>query len=1079
MSPTYRVLLSKRFLPFFTVLLGGAYSDNFFRNALVFLVTFRITEVAGFNTGSLVAASAGIFILPFFLFSATGGILADRLPRHRLVHAIKLAEIALMALAWVGFATDSMAVLFTVLFLTGIQSALFGPIKYAILPNLLPSDALLRGNAWVAAGTFAVILLGSLSSGLMMAEEESARWVPVVLLTVATIGFVASLLVPPQERACPDLRMSWNFPLDTVRVLRTGLSQPNLVWVILSITWFWMLGTGTLIQLPVYAREILGGDEYALTGLLALFTLGIGVGALLRPRMGGTHHYQGPPAALVIGVSCLFLALQSPFEGAERSVMVLLADGTVLGQLLVLFALSCAGGFYVVPLYTRLQRGSDNAGRARIIACTNILNALAMTLISIVGILVHGSPDGISILWLILAASAVVTALLQSRMGGGMLRLLLWPFISFRTVSHPAARAVIVTRTGQVRAAVALAAAVRGPVEIHADPALAKQPGMRLLARVLPVRETSFDAPLTADPARSLILLPAPGPEGEQQRMALLARALDAERPLAVAHVGRRTTSLRPPVHLETVDDRPHDAHGLYDRLAELEYRCHLSDRTLLASLHHSARRLGRSRTVLEDAQDSYDYRRLLRGSYALASLFGRVLPKSERTVGVLLPNVFATPVTFFALQAARRLPAMLNYTAGPASVRSACRTSGVRHIITSRRFIEQAKLEGLARELEQDATLLWLEDLRDEIRLADKLSALVRPLLPMRAQDPNEPAVVLFTSGSEGTPKGVVLSHRNLQRNRAQVCAVLDFYPDDRVLLCLPLFHSFGLGIGLMLSLVLGLRCTLEPSPLRFREIPQQIEDLGITVFFSTNTFLGGYAPHASAEQVRSLRLVIAGAERLQPATRRLWHERLGVSVLQGYGMTEAAPAVSVNTRSCARADTTGRLLPDMEARLETIADDPQPGRGKLLLRGPNIMLGYWKADRPCVLVPPEDGWYDTGDIAEFDEGFLVLHGRVRRFAKIGGEMVSLEQVGQAVTEMWPEHRHLVCAVADERRGERLVLLTEHPQPDARELATGLALRGLPELACPKRILALEQLPLLGSGKPDLSAAQKCAEKA
>ena len=276
-----RLLLTRRFAPFFAVLLTGAYNDNVLRNALAVLVTYQIASYAGLDSGALVAAAAGVFILPFFLFSATGGALADRYPRHRLVRAVKLAEMLLMALAWLGFAWNSLGLLFAVLFLTGLQSALFGPVKYAILPNLLERGELLGGNAWVAAGTFAAILAGTLTGTLLMAAPDARAWVPGVLLASAGFGYACSRFVPAQAPGHPDLEVSWNPLRETARILRQGLAEPGLPGVMLAISWFWMIGAGVLVQLPVYMRDTLAGNEQALGGVLAVFTIGVALGALL------------------------------------------------------------------------------------------------------------------------------------------------------------------------------------------------------------------------------------------------------------------------------------------------------------------------------------------------------------------------------------------------------------------------------------------------------------------------------------------------------------------------------------------------------------------------------------------------------------------------------------------------------------------------------------------------------------------------------------------------------------------------------------------------------------------------------
>ena len=1092
-----RLLLTRRFAPFFAVLLTGAYNDNVLRNALVVLVTYQVARYAGLDSGALVAAAAGIFILPFFLFSATGGALADRYPRHRLVRAVKLAEMLLMALAWLGFAWNSLGLLFAVLFLTGLQSALFGPVKYAILPNLLGREELLGGNAWVAAGTFAAILAGTLTGTLLMAAPDTGAWVPGVLLASAGFGYACSRFVPAQAPGRPGLALSWNPLRETARILRQGLAEPGLPGVMLAISWFWMIGAGVLVQLPVYMRDTLAGNEQALGGVLAVFTIGVALGALLcgalaRGRDAGRH---GPAAAALIGAACLLLALEPALPGPARGFGALLADPQARQSLGLLLLLAVAGGYYIVPLYTRLQRSAEDRRRARAIACTNILNALAMVLVSVLAMLLHGRAGAVAELWGVLAGSAFLAAALQYRADGGrLLALALAPLLRVTVaVEAPVARgALVLVRRGSARAAWALAACVPGRVEICAPAALARSPALLLLARWTPVRGYDPDDPARAwpprppDSRRATVLLPPPGPAGEAKLLEVLREAERApERPLALAHVTGAEPSpqrfrARLAVVLEGIppEQRPADVYALLDRLGALEYRVRCRERTVLESLHAAAGRYGGRRAILDDGERTLSYRGLLTGVYAVAGLLRRALPAEREPVGVLLPNVTATPVTFFALHALGRTPVMLNYSAGEASMLSACRTARLRHVVTSRRFIAKAGLEPLAAALEEVCTVLWLEDLRAQLSAGLKLGALLRAHRRPPPGDPEEAAVVLFTSGSEGEPKGVVLSHRNLQRNHAQVQAVLDFWPGDRVLLCLPLFHSFALGVGLLLPLSLGLRCSMYPNPLHYKEIPERIAALGITVFFSSDTFLNGYARTASRAQFASLRLTVAGAEKLKSATRELWRERFGVEVQQGYGVTETSPAVSVNTPACARPGSVGRLMPAIEARLEPLPGEPAAGRGRLLLRGPNVMTGYWRPDNPRVLAPPPDGWHDTGDVAEFDaDGFLTLHGRAKRFAKIGGEMVSLAQVEQQVAEVWPEHRHVVCAVAHESRGEQLVLLTEHPEPDAAALRAALRQRGVADLARPRHVRAVAELPLLGTGKPDLRRAQELAE--
>jgi acyl-[acyl-carrier-protein]-phospholipid O-acyltransferase/long-chain-fatty-acid--[acyl-carrier-protein] ligase len=471
-------------------------------------------------------------------------------------------------------------------------------------------------------------------------------------------------------------------------------------------------------------------------------------------------------------------------------------------------------------------------------------------------------------------------------------------------------------------------------------------------------------------------------------------------------------------------------------------------------------------------------YRGVITASYALGAAIATRTHAGER-VGVLLPTSRGALVTFFALQAIRRVPAMLNFSTGAAAVRAACDAAEISLVLTSRRFVERAKLEPLMSALEANRTVVYLEDVRREITAMPRIRAAVRSVFarPQRsAARADEPAVVLFTSGSEGTPKGVVLSHRNLLANRYQLASVIDVSPTDVVLNALPVFHSFGLTGGLLLPLLNGARTFLYPSPLHYRVVPELAYGINATILFGTDTFLAGYARVADNYDFYSVRYVFAGAERVKPETRRVWFERFGLRILEGYGATETAPGIAVNTPMHFKAGTVGRLLPGIEHRLE-----PVPGidtGGRLFVRGPNVMLGYLRAEKPGVIDPPPDRWYDTGDIVEFDaEGFVTIRGRAKRFAKIAGEMVPLGAVEDFVATVWPEASHAVVAVPDSKRGEQLVLVTNCELASRAALGTAARSAGLPEIFVPRTIAHVPHVPLLATGKIDYVGAARVAE--
>jgi acyl-[acyl-carrier-protein]-phospholipid O-acyltransferase/long-chain-fatty-acid--[acyl-carrier-protein] ligase len=516
----------------------------------------------------------------------------------------------------------------------------------------------------------------------------------------------------------------------------------------------------------------------------------------------------------------------------------------------------------------------------------------------------------------------------------------------------------------------------------------------------------------------------------------------------------------------------------LRDQMVQSMFAAARIDTTLFDALLDAREQHGGGHFIADDLEmRPLSYRALVTGSFALGSVLARTTRTGER-VGVLLPTSRAALVTFFALQAEGRVPAMLNFSTGAASAIAACRGAEISRIITARLFIEKAKLQPLVAALEPHAAIVYLEDIRKEIGTFAKLGALARTLAarprhrPERAADP---AVVLFTSGSEGTPKGVVLSHRNLLANRHQLSSVIDISPKDLVLNALPVFHSFGLTGGLLMPLLAGVRTFLYPSPLHYRTVPELAYGTNATILFGTDTFLAGYARVADNYDFYSVRYVFAGAERVKPETRRVWFEKFGIRILEGYGATETAPALAVNTPMAFKAGTVGRLLPGIDHRLEQVPGIE--GGGRLFVHGPNVMLGYLRAEKPGVLEPPAAGWYDTGDIVEIDaDGFVTIKGRAKRFAKVAGEMVPLGAVEDLAATVWPANQHAVVALPDPKRGEQLVLVTDCADANRATLAASARAAGLPEIFVPRTIVPVAKVPVLGTGKVDYVSASQLA---
>lgn len=507
---------------------------------------------------------------------------------------------------------------------------------------------------------------------------------------------------------------------------------------------------------------------------------------------------------------------------------------------------------------------------------------------------------------------------------------------------------------------------------------------------------------------------------------------------------------------------------------------------TLFGALLVAAESFGKQTPILEDQERApLNYRRLILGALVLGKAFQAETVRGE-TVGVMLPNVNAAVVTLFGLSAYGRVPALLNFTAGVRNLVAALQIGEIETLITSRRFIDQARLDETldavlaeTRAAGRAVRVIYLEDVRAALTSFDKAMGMLRSVVPgmihaRHALSPDEAGVLLFTSGSEGAPKGVVLSNANLIANVKQIEAHIGRPPlgsDQIIMNPLPIFHSYGLTGGLLLGLLGGMKVVLYPSPLQYKQVARITEETRATILFGTDTFLRGWMRAADPGQFASVRIVVAGAERVKDETRAQW-AAAGTTILEGYGATECSPVIAVNQVDDNKAGTVGRLLPGIEARLEPVEGIHEGGR--LIVRGPNVMAGYIFANDPGVLVPPEDGWHDTGDIVTMDsEGRISIRGRAKRFAKIGGEMVSLAAIESLAQELWPDASHVAIAIADPKKGEQIALVSDGRDLDQAALARFAKDRGYPELWVPRAVMPVAAIPVLGSGKVDYAAVQ------
>jgi acyl-[acyl-carrier-protein]-phospholipid O-acyltransferase/long-chain-fatty-acid--[acyl-carrier-protein] ligase len=522
----------------------------------------------------------------------------------------------------------------------------------------------------------------------------------------------------------------------------------------------------------------------------------------------------------------------------------------------------------------------------------------------------------------------------------------------------------------------------------------------------------------------------------------------------------------------EDIDDRKRRLHGgaaLHTAMRELVLDTPGKAGTIIQEMINSAKEFGEDKLIIEDPVDgAISYRKLLIGVRVLGAKFSAKF--ADRHIGVMLPNSNGAAIATLGLMSAGKIPSMINFTAGVANIKIACEVAGLRTVLTSKEFIKRAKLDDLIVDMSKFVEVLYLEGVRGEISRFDKIKGLLLRRRPVRPAKVGDHAIILYTSGSEGVPKGVILTHHNILANATQSASRIEFNSSDKVFNVLPVFHAFGLTAGTLLPLLYGVPVFMFPKATDFKKVPEAIHSSNATILFGTDAFLNGYARAADTDELQSIRYIFAGAAKVEEGTRTLYLDKFGKHILEGYGVTEGAPVIALNTPMANKVGSVGRLLPGIEARFEA-----EPGMGdRLFVRGANVMAGYLRVENPGVIEPPVDGWHDTGDIVKVDkDGFITIIDRAKSFAKIGGEMVSTTAVTNVVTKLWPGHVSAAVNVPSPRKGEKIVLVTENEKATKSDLIPFFKEHGMSELSIPSEII-VAKIPVLASGKVDIVALKK-----
>src|SRR5882757_7096718 len=1121
------LLLTRRFAPLFWTQFFSAFSDNFLKNSLVFLILFHI---GGSDAEALITLAAAVFIAPYFFLSAFGGELADRYDKAKVAQRLKFTEIGIAVVAVVGFGLDSIYLLFLALFLFGVIASLFGPIKYGILPDHLARSELPAGNALVEGATFIAILLGTIVGGVAAKDGGDPSHFAFLMIVFSLMCWGASLLIPRTGQAAPDLVVQKNILASTAGLLKFLREDPRLWWGALVTSWFWLVGAVALSLMPPLVKNVLGGNEEVVTACLAVFSISIAVGSGLAAWLAAGRIILLPTliGAVLLGLFAIDLGWSTrgatPIPGLE-GYLAIFGSARGLRFALDLAGLAIAGGLFIVPTFAAVQAWAGADRRARVVAAVNVLNAAFMAGSTVIVAILQKAGMTTSQLFLLLGVGSLLVAIAIGRtMPTSALSdalsilyraLFRMEVTGIDNLNNAGPNLIIaLNHVSFLDAGLAMSLRNRRPV-FAIDVGIAQRWWVRPFVKLTnampldPMKPMAVRTLIDAVKAGNALII---FPEGRITVTGSLMKVYDG-----AAMIADKSAAEIVPVRIEGLEQTPFSrlsktqvrrkwfpkvkvtilepvklsvdpelkgrkrrlaaGAALYGIMSDLVFRTTSTDRTVMQAVIQAADTHGRNRVAVEDpVTGALTYKKLLVGAAVLGA---KLIPLASegRAIGVMLPNANGAAVTVIALMSAGRVPAMINFTAGAANVLAACKAAQIDIILTSRVFIEKGKLTNLVAAIEQQVKLVYLEDIRATVTFGDKIRGLLHantPLVPRKADDW---AAILFTSGSEGVPKGVVLSHRNMLANAAQAAARIDFGREDKVFNVLPLFHSFGLTVGLILPLVSGVQIYLYPSPLHYRTVSELIYGVNATIMFGTDTFLNGYARVAHPYDFRSLRYILAGAEAVKEATRRTYLEKFGLRILEGYGVTETAPVLALNTPMFNKFGSVGRILPGMEARLEKVEGVEEGGR--LYVRGPNVMLGYLRFENPGVLEAPEGGWHDTGDIVAVDaQGFVTIKGRAKRFAKIGGEMISLAAVEALAGDLWPDEPTVVVAVPDLRKGERLILLTQQKGATRGEFQAFAKGKHASDLMIPSDVWVLDKLPMLGSGKVDSMAAGKLVQE-
>jgi len=1106
----------------------GALNDNVFK---LMIILFLVNSLK-LNLNSTQALATLIFVIPFLLFSHAAGVMADRFSKRHIVVAAKWAELLVMIGGFIALHLGNPYVLYTLLFVMCTQSAFFGPSKYGIIPELVGEHRLSQANSLLVSLSYLAIIIGTFLPSLFIDKLFKGNYQILAgfCVVVAAMGLFVSRKIEVTPAAGTHRKLTPFFVIDIFKTL-IGLKRDRyLQLAVIGSSYFLFLGVFIQQALLYYGVDTLGLSPEKSAYFFPMAALGIGIGALAAGRLSGRNIEIGvvPIGAIGLAVCCIALNW---------------IPATVVALLTVVFLLGVSSGLFIVPLNAFIQQRAPSERRGEILACCNFMSFLGAAIsagvfITLARVLEFSPGLCFLVAGLLTAVLATVTFLMLPdfliRLGVVAITRIFYRIKSDGLENLPVSGgALLISNHVTWVDALVIAATQQRRIIFMMERRIYETWWIKPLFKMMQVIPVS-----TADNPRRIIeslksartaiengYMVCIFAEGALTRNGSMREfrggferiVKDTDFPIIPIHIGGAWGSIFSHYHGKLLSSFPrtvpYPVSVLFGRplpstatpsevrVAVCELSCDAVNmkkgrkRTLNASFVRIARRNRWRRAVSDTSGKKMSFGKALSGAIALGDVLRRNLDTDDKMVGIIMPASVGGALVNLAVTLMGKVPVNLNFTASSDSMGSAIEQCGIRTIVTSRQFIDKLPT------LEAPEGSVFLEDLMPKVSTGIRISALIKSIFytPKALADgkqvmPDDMATIIFSSGSTSEPKGVMLSHHNLISNVESIRLVFKFEPQDRFCAVLPFFHSFGLTATLWTPLLCGFSAHYHPNPLEGSVIGEMVRENKLTVMVVTPTFLLSYIRRAGAEDFKTLRAVMAGAEKLKPRIADAFEKKFGIRPVEGYGATELSPVGAMSQADVeiegsrqvgSKEGSVGQPVPGVAARIvdpdtmEVLAPDKE---GLLQIKGPNVMLGYLGRDDLTKDVLKDD-WYSTGDIARIDaDGFIYLLDRLSRYSKIGGEMVPHMAVEDVLTEALDmvDRCVVVTAAPDERKGEQIVVCYTEDAGSVETLQAAIKASSIPNLWKPKKdnYILIDSIPTLGTGKLDLKGIKEIARE-